>query len=57
MKQQTQLALIVSIIERGCGNRLTALYTDHQVFTHLRCEGTGTATLAGASPSPPLSRR
>ena len=44
MKQQTQLALIVSIIERGCGNRLTALYTDHQVFTHLRFEGTGTAT-------------
>ena len=44
MKNQTQLALIVSIIERGCGNKLTTLYTDHQVFTHLRCEGTGTAT-------------
>lgn len=44
MKNPSQLALILSIIERGGGNRLTALYSDHQVFTHLRCEGTGTAT-------------
>ena len=44
MKHLTQLALIMSIIERGCGNKLTELYTRHQVFTHLRCEGTGTAT-------------
>ena len=44
MRHQTQLALIASIIERGCGNKLTELYTRHQVFTHLRCEGTGTAT-------------
>lgn len=44
MKHQTQLALIVSIIERGCGNKLTELYSRRQVFTHLRCEGTGTAT-------------
>ena len=44
MKHQTQLALIMSIIERGCGNKLTELYSRRQVFTHLRCEGTGTAT-------------
>ena len=39
-----QLAMIFTIIERGCGNRLTKLYTENQVFTHIRCEGTGTAT-------------
>ena len=39
-----QLAMIFTIIERGCGNKLTKLYTKHQVFTHMRCEGTGTAT-------------
>lgn len=46
MKNQRpeQLELIMTIIERGCGNRLTKLYTEHQVFTNLRCEGTGTAT-------------
>jgi len=39
-----QMALITTIIERGSGNRLMKLYTDNQVFTHIRCEGTGTAT-------------
>lgn len=39
-----QLAMIFTIIERGCGNKLTKLYTKNQVFTHMRCEGTGTAT-------------
>ena len=39
-----QLAMIFTIIERGCGNKLTKLYTQNQVFTHMRCEGTGTAT-------------
>ena len=39
-----QMALITTIIERGNGNRLMKLYTDNQVFTHIRCEGTGTAT-------------
>lgn len=44
MRQARQLALLMTIIERGCGNRLTDLYTQNRVFTHLRCEGTGTAT-------------
>lgn len=46
MKNQKyeQLAVIMSIVERGSGTKLTNLYTKHQVFTHLRCEGRGTAT-------------
>ena len=44
MRDLTRVVMIVSIIERGCGNRLAKLYTQQQVFTHLRCEGTGTAT-------------
>ena len=44
MKDPKQLALIMSIVERGSGNKLMKLYTEHQVFTHIRCEGTGTAT-------------
>jgi len=44
MKNPRQIALIMTIIERGCGNKLTKLYAEHQVFTNLRCEGTGTAT-------------
>ena len=39
-----KMALITSIIERGNGNRLMKFYSEHQVFTHIRCEGTGTAT-------------
>ena len=39
-----QLAMIFTIIERGCGNKLIKLYSKEQVFTHMRCEGTGTAT-------------
>ena len=39
-----QMSLITTIIERGSGNKLMKLYTDNQVFTHIRCEGTGTAT-------------
>lgn len=44
MTNLKQMALILSIVERGSGNKLTKLYAQHQVFTHLRCEGTGTAT-------------
>ncbi len=46
MKNQKseQMAIIMSIVERGSGTKLTNLYTKHQVFTHLRCEGRGTAT-------------
>lgn len=39
-----QLLLIASIIERGRGGKLIKLYRTRQVFTHIRCEGTGTAT-------------
>ena len=39
-----QMSLITTIIERGSGNKLMKLYMDNQVFTHIRCEGTGTAT-------------
>ena len=34
----------MSIVERGSGNKLMKLYTQNLVFTHIRCEGTGTAT-------------
>lgn len=44
MKQRKRLALLVTITDRGYGNKLTDLYTRNQVFTHLRCEGSGTAT-------------
>ena len=44
MKQRKRLALLVTITDRGCGTKLTDLYTRNQVFTHLRCEGSGTAT-------------
>lgn len=44
MKDLNRLVMIVSIIERGNGNKLTKLYDQEQVFTHIRCEGTGTAT-------------
>lgn len=44
MKQQEQLSLIISIIERGSGGRLVKLYGENQVFTHIRFEGQGTAT-------------
>lgn len=44
MKDLKRLVMIVSIIERGNGNKLIKLYDQEQVFTHMRCEGTGTAT-------------
>lgn len=44
MTNLKQMALIMSIVERGSGNKLTKLYTENQVFTHIRCEGIGTAT-------------
>lgn len=44
MKDLKRLVMIVSIIERGNGNKLTKFYDQEQVFTHMRCEGTGTAT-------------
>ena len=44
MKDLKRLVMMVSIIGRGNGNKLTKLYDQEQVFTHRRCEGTGTAT-------------
>lgn len=44
MKRPEQMALIMSIVERGSGSRLVKLYTKNQVFTHIRFEGKGTAT-------------
>ena len=44
MKKPEQMALIMSIVERGSGSKLVKLYNKHQIFTHLRCEGQGTAT-------------
>jgi len=44
MTNLKQLALIMSIVERGSAAKLIKLYTSQQVFTHIRCEGTGTAT-------------
>lgn len=44
MTNSKQIALMMSIIERGCGNKLTKLYMEHHVYANLRCEGTGTAT-------------
>ena len=44
MTNLKQLTLIMSIVERGSATKLTKLYTDRQVFTHIRCEGVGTAT-------------
>lgn len=44
MTNANQLALIMSIVERGRAGKLTKLYTENQVFTHIRCEGVGTAT-------------
>lgn len=44
MKKPEQLALIMSIVERGSGGKLVKLYQKNQVFTHIRFEGMGTAT-------------
>lgn len=44
MKRPEQMTLIMSIVERGGGGKLVKLYTKEQVFTHIRCEGQGTAT-------------
>ena len=44
MKKPEQLALIMSIVERGSGGKLVKLYQKNQVFTHIRFEGLGTAT-------------
>lgn len=46
MKNQRpeRLLLIASIIERGRGGKLIKLYRTRQVFAHIRCEGSGTAT-------------
>jgi len=44
MTNLKQMTMIFSIVERGSAGKLTKLYTDHQVFTNIRCEGTGTAT-------------
>ena len=44
MKPSQQLRLIVTIVERGKGNKVRRLYQEHQVFTHIHCEGVGTAT-------------
>ena len=44
MKKPEQMILIMSIVERGSGSKLAKLYNKNQVFTHIRCEGQGTAT-------------
>lgn len=44
MKRPEQMALIMSIVERGSGSKLVKLYSKNQVFTHIRFEGQGTAT-------------
>ena len=44
MRKPEQMAMIMSIVERGSGGKLMKLYSKNQVFTHLRCEGSGTAT-------------
>ena len=44
MRKPEQMSLIMSIVERGSGSKLVKLYNEQQVFTHLRCEGAGTAT-------------
>ena len=44
MKKPEQMTLIMSIVERGSGSKLVKLYNKNQVFTHIRCEGQGTAT-------------
>ena len=44
MKEQRKLTAVVTIVDRGQGSAVSRIYTEHQVFTHLRCEGSGTAT-------------
>lgn len=44
MKKPEQMALIMSIVERGSGSKLVKLYSRNQISAHLRCEGQGTAT-------------
>ena len=44
MRKPEQMTLIMSIVERGSGSKLVKLYNKNQVFTHIRCEGQGTAT-------------
>lgn len=44
MKKREQTALVMSIVERGSGSKLVKLYEKNQIFTHIRCEGQGTAT-------------
>ena len=44
MSGQEAIRLVVTIVERGAGNRVTRAYTARQVSTHHRCEGRGTAT-------------
>ena len=44
MKKPEQMALSMSIVERGSGGKLVKLYKKNQVFTHIRFEGQGTAT-------------
>ena len=44
MTEQQRMVLLISIVERGSGNKLNKLYRENQVYVSLRCEGTGTAT-------------
>lgn len=44
MTEQQKMVLLISIVERGSGNKLNKLYRENQVYVSLRCEGTGTAT-------------
>lgn len=43
-RQPERMVLLISIVERGSGNKLNKLYRENQVFVNLRCEGAGTAT-------------
>ena len=42
--RQEPIQVIVTIVERGAGNRVTRAYDRLQVHAHFRCEGRGTAT-------------
>ena len=44
MKQPEQMSLMMSIVERGSGNKLVKLYNKNQVYANIRFEGQGTAT-------------
>ena len=44
MREQEAIRLVVTIVERGAGNRVAKAYSARQISAHHRCEGRGTAT-------------